>query len=193
MKVVFATNNPNKLKEIRAVLSNVEVLSLADINIDTDIPEDHETLQENALQKAQFIHDRCKLPCFADDTGLEVDALNGRPGVFSARYAGPQCSSEDNMDLLLKEMDGCKNRSAQFRTVIAFIDGKDSHYFEGHVKGGILHEKKGAKGFGYDPLFMPEGYDISFAEMSQEEKNRISHRGIAVKKFSEWLNSRTSE
>lgn len=192
MKVVFATNNPNKLKEIRAVLTNVEVLSLADININTEIPEDYETLQENALQKAQFIYDRCNIPCFADDTGLEVDALEGRPGVYSARYAGPDCSPEDNMDLLLKEMQNVEDRSAQFRTVIAFTDGKIQKYFEGQVDGDILKEKSGSKGFGYDPLFTPNGYDISFAEMSQDEKNTISHRGIAVRKFSDWLNSRTS-
>lgn len=192
MKVVFATNNPNKLKEIRAVLTNVEVLSLADINIDTEIPEDHETLQENALQKAQFIYDRSNIPCFADDTGLEVDALDGRPGVYSARYAGPDCSSEDNMDLLLKEMQNVEDRSARFRTVIAFTDGNIQKYFEGQVAGVILKEKSGSKGFGYDPLFTPMGYEISFAEMSQDEKNRISHRGIAVRKFSDWLNSRTS-
>ena len=174
---VFATNNPNKLREIKEILGNtVNILSLSDIGFEGDIPETQPTLEGNALQKAQYIYDRFRVPCFADDTGLEVKVLEGAPGVYSARYAGEHCSPEDNMEKLLREMNGKQDRRARFRTVIALIaDGNRTYTFEGSVDGDILTEKKGKEGFGYDPVFKPEGYTVSFAEMSAEEKNKISY------------------
>jgi XTP/dITP diphosphohydrolase len=188
-KIVFATNNQNKLKEIRSAFSSDEVLSLYDIGFSGDIPETQETLEGNALQKANYIFERYGLPVFSDDTGLEVEALNGAPGVYSARYAGEQCNSEDNMKKLLNGLEGSGDRSAKFRTVIAFVDGDKEYIFEGEVVGEILKEKSGQEGFGYDPIFQPEGFNLSFAEMSLEEKNKISHRGTAVRKFVEFLES----
>jgi XTP/dITP diphosphohydrolase len=188
MKIVFATGNPNKLKEIQELIGDrYEVISLKDLDYQEEIPEDFETLEENAHQKADTIFQKFGLPCFADDTGLEIDALDGRPGVYSARYAGPACSPEDNMAKVLAELKGKENRKAKFRTVIAFKTEGETHYFEGEVKGHISHEKMGEKGFGYDPIFVPEGFNASFAQMSSLDKNEISHRGRAVKKFADFL------
>lgn len=188
-KLVFATNNAHKLEEIRAILGNkVEVLSLNDIGCHTDIPETADTLEGNAALKAQYIYEHYGLDCFADDTGLEVEALGGAPGVYSARYAGGEGhDSEANMKKLLKELEGENDRRAQFRTVICLIEGGKEYFFEGIVKGGIIEEKRGASGFGYDPVFVPEGYEETFAEMGNEEKNRISHRARAVRQLCSYL------
>ena len=186
-KLVFASNNPNKLKEIQDVLVNVEILSLKDIKCFDELPETQDTLEGNAFQKAQYVKDNYGFDCFADDTGLMVEALDGRPGVYSARYAGPDCSSEENMDLLLKELSEKDNRKAKFSTVIALVTEKDQQSFEGSVEGVILEARSGSEGFGYDPIFKPESSDVSFAQMSKSDKNKISHRGRAVKKFSEYL------
>ena len=200
MKIVFATNNKHKLEEIRSILGeSIEVLSLKDIGCDVDIPETGTTLEENALQKAQYIYDNYHLSVFADDTGLEVDALNGAPGVYSARYAGGEGhDSEANMTKLLKELGENNNRHARFRTVIALIEKKDVcpcgctsikeiHHFEGIVEGEIIRERRGGEGFGYDPIFQPEGYDKTFAELGMDIKNHISHRARAVAKLAEYL------
>lgn len=189
-KLVFATNNAHKLEEIRAILGDkVEVLSLKDIQCDVDIPETADTLEGNAVLKAEYIYRHYGLDCFADDTGLEVEALNGAPGVYSARYAGGEGhDSEANMRKLLAKMEGKTNRKAQFRTAICLIEGGVEHLFEGVVKGEIIEEKRGASGFGYDPVFMPEGYTETFAEMGSEEKNRISHRARAVQALCAYLN-----
>ena len=187
-KIVFATNNEHKLREIRAIISDkIQVLSLKDINCDTDIPETADTLQGNALQKAQWVWDRTHLDCFADDTGLEVDALGGAPGVYSARYAGEHCSFDDNINKMLDAMEGQTNRKADFRTVICLMENGVPRYFEGRVDGCILTERYGEEGFGYDPIFMPDRFAVSFAEMPLEVKNQISHRGLAVKKLVEYL------
>lgn len=188
MELVFATNNKHKLEEIQNLLGNkIKLLSLRDLSFFEEIPEDFDTLKENALQKAKFIYDRFKQNCFADDTGLEIDFLKGAPGVMSARYAGLNCSFEDNVSKVLKELDGAENRKARFRTVIALIlDGKE-HYFEGIVDGEILTKNHGIGGFGYDPVFRPLGYDKSFAEMDMNEKNEISHRARAAIKLVEFL------
>ena len=189
MKIVFATNNQHKLSEIRSILGDaIEVLSLKDIGCDVDIPETGKTLEENALQKAQYIYDHYHMDCFADDTGLEVDALGGAPGVYSARYAGGEGhDSEANMAKLLHELGDNSNRKARFRTVIALIiDGK-VNTFEGIVKGEIIRERRGGEGFGYDPIFQPEGYDKTFAELGMDVKNHISHRARAVHKLAEFL------
>ncbi len=188
MELVFATNNRHKLEEIQNLLGNkIKLLSLKDISFFEEIPEDYDTLKENAQQKARYIYDRYKLNCFADDTGLEIDYLNGAPGVLSARYAGESCSFEDNIVKTLKELDGAENRKARFRTVISLIlDGKE-HYFEGAVDGNILTEKHGVGGFGYDPIFRPLGFDKSFAEMDMDEKNKISHRARAAQKLVDFL------
>ncbi|HAW52360.1 MAG TPA: non-canonical purine NTP pyrophosphatase [Flavobacteriales bacterium] len=183
-QIVFATNNPNKLKEIRAILGGeFKVLSLSDIQCEEELPETTETLEGNALQKAQYVFDHYGHECFADDTGLEVNFLSGKPGVRSARYAGDNCTADDNMDKLLNELGGTDNRSAQFRTVIAWVNKSGFHLFEGQVEGDISKERKGEGGFGYDPIFIPKGHQISFAEMSGEEKNAISHRKRATEKF----------
>lgn len=191
-KLVFATNNAHKLDEIRAILGDkIEVLSLKDINCDADIPETADTLEGNAALKAEYIYKNYGLDCFADDTGLEVEALGGAPGVYSARYAGGDGhDSEANMRKLLKELDGEQNRKAQFRTAICFIEQGEEHLFEGIVKGSIIEQKRGASGFGYDPVFMPEGYEETFAEMGNAEKNKISHRARAVEKLCEYLNGK---
>lgn len=190
MKLVFATNNRHKLEEITRMLEDkYEIVSLEQIGCREDIPEDYETLQENALQKARYVKDHYGYDCFADDTGLEIEALNNRPGVYSARYAGPAKNPEDNMHKVLLEMEEKENRNARFRTVIALIlDGKE-HCFEGRVDGKILTERQGKTGFGYDPIFCPDGYKESFAEMDMERKNRISHRGKAVEKLVKFLNA----
>jgi XTP/dITP diphosphohydrolase len=193
MKIVFATNNSHKLEEIRQILGeSIEVLSLADINCHDDIPETAPTLEGNAMMKARYVYDKYGTPCFADDTGLEVDALDGAPGVYSARYAGGEGhDSEANMRKLLHELEGKENRRAQFRTVIALIEQKDgkpvAHTFEGKIEGHISDEKRGTSGFGYDPIFVPEGYEQSFAELGNEIKNKISHRARAVARLAEYL------
>lgn len=188
-KFVFATNNAHKLEEIRAILGDkIEILSLNDINCHADIPETADTLQGNAALKAQYIYENYGLDCFADDTGLEVEALNGAPGIYSARYAGGEGhDSEANMKKLLSEMQDKENRKARFRTVICLIEGGKEHFFEGIVNGSIIRERKGGTGFGYDPVFMPEGYSETFAEMGNDEKNKISHRARAVQKLCEYI------
>ena len=216
MKLVFATNNQHKLSEIRDILgNNIEVLSLKDIGCDADIPETGTTLEENALQKAEYVYSHYHMDVFADDTGLEVEALGGAPGVYSARYAALECvaaesqqaehpashDSEANMARLLKELGNNNNRKARFRTVIALIQKKDVcpcgctsikdiHKFEGIVEGEIIRERRGGEGFGYDPIFQPDGYDKTFAELGMEVKNHISHRARAVAKLCEFLNNK---
>ena len=206
MKIVFATNNQHKLSEIRSIFGeSIEVLSLKDIGCDVDIPETGMTLEDNALQKAQYVYDHYHIDCFADDTGLEVDALDGAPGVYSARYASMAADSgqishdsEANMARLLKELGNNNNRKARFRTVIALIQKKDIcpcgcssikeiHKFEGIVEGEIIRERRGGEGFGYDPIFQPAGYDKTFAELGMDIKNRISHRARATQKLCEFL------
>ena len=190
-KLVFATNNAHKLEEVAAILGDpVELLSLNDIGCQADIPETAETLEGNALLKSSYIYKNYHLDCFADDTGLEVEALNGAPGVYSARYAGGEGhDAQANMLKLLHELDGKENRKAQFRTAISLIlDGKE-YLFEGVIKGEIIKEKRGDSGFGYDPVFMPEGYDRTFAELGNDIKNQISHRALAVQKLCEFLQS----
>ncbi len=211
MKIVFATNNQHKLSEIRSILGDsIEVLSLKDIGCDVDIPETGTTLEDNALQKAQYVYDHYHIDCFADDTGLEVDALDGAPGVYSARYASMASQtntarashdSEANMARLLKELGNNNNRKARFRTVIALIQKKDIcpcgcssikeiHKFEGIVEGEIIRERRGGEGFGYDPIFQPAGYDKTFAELGMDIKNRISHRARATQKLCEFLSEK---
>ena len=189
MKIVFATNNQHKLSEIRQILGDrVEVLSLQDIGCDVDIPETGTTLEGNDLQKAQYVYDHYHLDVFADDTGLEVDALDGAPGVYSARYAGGEGhDSEANMTKLLKELNGIDNRKARFRTVIALIQQGEVHEFEGIVNGEIIRERRGGEGFGYDPIFRPDGYELTFAELGTDIKNQISHRSRATKKLCAFL------
>lgn len=190
MELIFATNNRHKLEEIQQLLSEkIELLSLQDISFHEDIPEDYDTLHENALQKARHIYNRYKTNCFADDTGLEIDFLNGAPGVFSARYAGESCSFDDNVKKVLEEMGDTDNRNARFRTVIALILDHKEHLFEGIVEGEILKERAGKGGFGYDPIFKPIGFNVSFAQMDMDKKNEISHRGLAAKKLVNFLNS----
>ena len=191
-KLVFATNNPHKLEEIRAILgSKLEILSLADIGCDADIPETAETLEGNALIKAHYVYDNYKLDCFADDTGLEVDALHGLPGVHTARYAYPdRHNPEANMIKLLEALRENNDRNARFRTVIALIEKGKEHLFEGVVEGVIAREKSGTQGFGYDPVFIPEGNSKTFAELGEDIKNTISHRALAVQKLAEYLASR---
>lgn len=187
-KMVVATNNAHKLKEIAAILGQeIELLSLKDIQCFADIPETADTLEGNARQKAMYIYENYGMDCFADDTGLEVEALGGAPGVFSARYAGEGHDSEANMQKLLKELAGKENRKAQFRTVICLIRNGKEHLFEGIVKGEIILEKRGGEGFGYDPIFVPEGYDLTFAELGDDVKNTISHRARAVEKLCQFL------
>ena len=190
VELVFATNNQHKLKEVQALLGNhFRLLSLIDIGFDEEIPEDFDTLQDNALQKARYINSRFGYNCFADDTGLEVDALNGEPGVYSARYAGEAKNPHDNIVKLLNNLIGVKNRHAQFRTVIALILNGSEYLFEGKLEGEIIEEGRGGDGFGYDPIFLPEGYNQTFAEMPLDVKNQISHRGRAVVKLVDFLKS----
>ena len=190
MRIVFATNNKNKLAEIREMLagSGIEVLSLADIGCHDDIPETADTLEGNALQKARYIHEKYQMNCFADDTGLEVTALGGAPGVYSARYAGGKShDSEANMAKLLAELEGKADRTARFRTVVALITDDGEKLFDGIVTGCITEERRGGEGFGYDPIFRPDGYDKTFAELGHEVKNKISHRARAVAKLVDHL------
>lgn len=189
--LVFVTNNSHKLAELRAIIGDdFDLCSLADIGCGDDIPEPFDTLEENALAKARWVKQRYGFDCFADDTGLEVDALGGQPGVRSARYAGDGHDSAANMALLLKNMENHDRRTARFRTVIALIEGDDEHLFEGVVEGNILREQHGEEGFGYDPVFQPLGWDRTFAQASPSEKNAVSHRGRAVKKLIDYLKNR---
>ncbi len=190
MQLVFATNNANKLKEVQVLVpSHIKLLSLVDIGCFEDVPETQPTIEGNAIQKAEYIKTNYGYDCFADDTGLEVDALNGEPGVFSARYAGPQRNADDNMNKLLSELEIKDSREAQFKTVIALhLNGK-LKTFTGICKGEITTKKHGVGGFGYDPIFKAQGYDKTFAEISLEEKNKIGHRGKAVAQLIEYLNS----
>lgn len=189
MELVFATNNNHKLHEVRELLAceAFDVVSLKDIECFEDIAETGDTLDENSLIKAKYVWDRYGKSCFADDTGLEVEALRGRPGVYSARYAGEGCSFRDNVIKLLKEMEGVENHRARFRTVITLIIDGEVHSFEGRVDGYILEKETGEEGFGYDPVFVPDGYNESFAEMPLDLKNKISHRGLAVMKLVNWI------
>ena len=188
MKIVFATNNAHKLDEVRQVVGEkIEIVSLRECGIVEDIPENEPTLEGNALAKARYIYERTGFNCFADDTGLEVDALGGEPGVRSARYATDGHDDEANKRLLLERLQGVENRAAQFRTAVALILGGKEYLFEGIVRGEIALEQHGEGGFGYDPLFFPEGSELTFAQMSSEEKNAISHRGRAVRKLAEFL------
>ena len=187
--IVFATSNPNKLKEVNSAINSFEIIGLKSLDITEEIPETGDTLKKNALQKAKYIYDKTGLDCFSDDTGLEIEALNYRPGVYSAMYAGLSCNTENNIQKVLQELGGSTNRRAQFKTVITLIlDGKE-YFFEGAIKGDILKEKSGKDGFGYDPIFRPVGYKASFAEMTISQKNEISHRGLAVKKLVKFLAS----
>lgn len=188
MKLVFATNNQHKLQEISQLLgSSIELLSLNDINCTDEVPENQETLEGNAAEKSFYIFNKFGYNCFADDTGLEIEALNGEPGVYSARYAGEDKNAQNNMDLVLTKLAKIKNRNARFRTVISLvIDGRETQ-FEGIVDGHILKEKRGTAGFGYDPIFKPDESELCFAEMAMPEKNKISHRGRAVQKLVEYL------
>ena len=188
MELIFATNNKHKIREINDLLDNrFNILGLADVSITEDIPEDADNLADNALFKARYVHERTGMNVFADDTGLEVDALNGAPGVFSARYAGADKSPDDNIIKLLKQLKGVANRKARFRTVIALVFNNREYLFEGKVEGEIIQNRKGTGGFGYDPVFMAEGYDQTFAEIPLSEKNKISHRAQAMKKLLAFL------
>jgi XTP/dITP diphosphohydrolase len=189
-KLVFSTNNEHKLDEVRAIVSDkFQIVSLKQINCTDDIPETAATLEGNALLKAQYVHANFGFDCFADDTGLEVEALNGAPGVFSARYAGEGHDFAANMQKLLLNMETHENRKAQFRTVICLIINEKTYFFEGAIKGTIARKAQGKGGFGYDPVFIPQGYAKSFAELGNDEKNEISHRALATKKMSNFLDN----
>jgi XTP/dITP diphosphohydrolase len=188
MKLVFATNNKNKAIEIQQLIGDkFEILSLQDINCEEEIPEEQETIEGNAQQKAHYVFEKFQINVFADDTGLEIESLNGEPGVYSARYAGEERNPDKNMDKVLNLLANQTNRNAQFKTVICLIINQEEFLFEGIVKGKIIHDKRGNLGFGYDPIFIPNGYDRTFAEMTLEEKSQISHRAIAVNKMIEFL------
>lgn len=190
-KIVFATNNKHKLEEIRKITNGtLQILSLSDIHCTEEIEENGVTLEENALLKARFVKEKYGYDCFADDTGLEVEALDGAPGVYSARYAGEACNPVDNMRKLLTVLQGVENRNARFRTVIALLIDGEEHLFEGIVKGKIIEEKRGKAGFGYDPVFMPDEYKQTFAELGNEVKNQISHRALATRKLAVFLSDR---
>lgn len=188
MKLVFATHNAGKLREVKELLEpNYEVIGLVELNDYEDIPENEPTLEGNALIKARTIWEKYGLSCFSDDTGLEIDALDGAPGVYSARFAGPAKDADDNMNLVLEKLQGASNRNAQFRTAVALILNGEEHVFEGVVQGTIREEKSGTLGFGYDPIFQPEGHEITFAEMDNALKNSMSHRGRAIQKLVDFL------
>lgn len=188
MELIFATHNQHKTEEAREIADSLfQIKNLKDIGCMEEIPETADTLKGNALQKAHYVQENYHVNCFADDTGLEVEALDGRPGVYSARYAGEHCSYQDNVDKLLLEMSGKTNRKACFKTVIALILDKEEYLFEGRVDGIIVENQKGTSGFGYDPVFLPDGFDRTFAEMSDEEKNSISHRGRAMRMMMDFL------
>ena len=194
MKLCLATNNAHKVEELQALLGEkIQLQTLHEIGCFDDIPETANTFEGNSLQKAMYIWERFQIDCIADDSGLEVDALNGEPGVFSARYAGTPAAGDHgnhakNIEKLLKNLKGIENRAAQFRSVITLLINGESHFFEGIIRGKITYDRHGEKGFGYDPIFLPEGYDRTFAEMTMEEKNPISHRGLAVAKMIDFLN-----
>jgi len=188
VELVFATNNAHKLNEVRAIAgARFSIISLKELGCFDEIPETGDTLMANALQKANYIHERFHCDCFADDTGLEIEALDGRPGVYSARYAGEQCSFNDNIQKILHELQGITHRKACFKTVIALILNGKNYFFEGVIEGEIMENKKGTNGFGYDPVFKPVGYDKTFAELTSEEKNSISHRALATKQLNDFL------
>jgi len=188
MQLVFASNNQNKIKEIQQLVpATIQILSLEDIGCTVDIPETADTIEGNAILKANYVTEKYGYPCFADDSGLEIDALNGEPGVFSARYAGSQRNDNNNMDLALENLKDKSNRKANFKTVIALNLNGEQHLFTGIINGTIIEEKRGTNGFGYDPIFVAEGYTQTFAELSMEEKSTISHRGKAVKQLVEFL------
>ena len=188
MKIVFATNNQNKLQEIKSLVpNNINIISLNDIEFHDELPENQLTLEGNALEKANFIYSKYGCSCFADDTGLEIDALNGDPGVYSARYAGLECLAEDNMNKVLNKLNGIKNRKAKFRTVIALIIDGHEYLFNGECLGEITKNKIGLDGFGYDPIFLPIYSELTFAQMDKTEKGIISHRGISVRKLVDFL------
>ena len=190
MKIVFATNNPNKLKEIKALVpKHIEIVSLSEIGCNEDIPETGETLEANAFQKVNYVKEHFGYDCFADDSGLEINALNGNPGVYSARYAGPERNADANMAKIITELNGCENRKAQFRTAIALVLNGEEQLFEGKVEGEISLTKLGEKGFGYDPIFVPENETRSFAQMTMQEKGEISHRGKAIRRLINYLSS----
>lgn len=190
MKIVFASNNKNKIKEIKNQLPlEIELVSLEDIGCFEDIPETADTIEGNAILKANYVTERYNLPCFADDTGLEIEALNNEPGVYSARYAGEQKDSNDNMNKVLEKLNGNENRKALFKTVIALNLNNEQHLFTGIVNGTIGTDKVGTEGFGYDPIFTPENHSITFAQMSMDQKKEISHRGRAVKQLIDFLNN----
>ena len=190
MKIVFATNNAHKLSEVSQALGEAFTLvTPRECGITEDIPENEPTLEGNALAKARYIRSRTGLDCFADDTGLQVEALNGEPGVYSARYAGEPSDSEKNIDKLLANLRDAENRKASFVTCIALVTGSEEHVFYGEISGKIIRERRGSSGFGYDSVFVPEGYEETFAEMGEEEKNKISHRARAVKKLSDFFNT----
>ncbi|MDX1591358.1 MAG: RdgB/HAM1 family non-canonical purine NTP pyrophosphatase [Balneolaceae bacterium] len=188
--ILLASGNPHKIEELKQVLNPIGIglKSTMDFPGNDEVEEDRPTLEGNALKKAHFWHQKTGLPSLSDDTGLEVDALGGAPGVYSARYAGENVSYDDNVNKLLKELNAIKNRKAQFRTVMAYVTDEGEYLFEGVCNGKIIEQKKGEKGFGYDPVFVPDGYDQTFAELSSQEKNRISHRGRALQKFIEFMN-----
>lgn len=189
MELIFATNNNNKLNEVQSILnSSITLKSLKDINCDIDIPETGNTIEANASQKAMFVNNNYNVDCFADDTGLEIEALDGEPGVYSARYAGEAKSAEKNMQLVLDKLNGITNRKARFKTVISLIIEKKEYQFEGIVNGTITEIRTGVEGFGYDPIFIPNGFSQTFAEMDSSVKNKISHRALAVAKLIEFLN-----
>ena len=190
--IVFASHNAHKTEEMRRICGErFRIVSLADLGCDTDIPENGLTLEENAEAKVRWVYERYGMECFADDTGLEVDALGGAPGVHTARFAGPECDTRANVDLLLERLRGVSDRRARFRTVICLILGGEEHFFEGIVEGRIAERESGTEGFGYDPLFVPDGSDRSFARMSAEEKNALSHRGRAVRRLADYLHKLT--
>jgi XTP/dITP diphosphohydrolase len=193
IKLCFATNNSHKLEEVRHAIKHFQIVSLEEINCFEELTETRDTLEGNSLQKAEYVFDKYKIPCFADDTGLEVEALNNGPGVYSARYAGPQRNAEDNIDLLHKNLLGKSNLNARFRTVISLVGLEPSPVlFEGIVSGSITLDRRGTSGFGYDPVFLPQGYAKTFAEMTMDEKNELSHRARAVKKLEAYLTSTAS-
>lgn len=188
MRLIFATQNNHKRDEVQAILGGaIEIVSLKELNFSEELPETHFTLEDNALEKAQFIHEKFALDCFSEDAGLEIEALNGEPGVFSARYAGAGRSSKDNINLVLEKMSGIGNRNASFRAVICLILENKPYYFHGKVKGTITKQERGVTGFGYDPVFLPEGFSKTFAEMTAMEKNAISHRRMAIEAMSRFL------
>ncbi len=190
-EIIFVSNNEHKIKEVREKIgSDISIASLSDIGFSGDIPETASSLEGNAEQKADYIYQRYHCDCFADDTGLEIDALDGKPGVYSARYAGDDANSMRNIQKVLNELQGEKNRKARFRTVICLIQKGEKYFFEGIAEGEIINELKGNKGFGYDPVFVPNAYEKTFAELSSETKNAISHRGKAVKKLVDFLLSK---